>query len=111
MKRTKKMSGPVVQFKDISVTALLVPDDVCEILRIDKSTFYQYVKSGNLPAFRLTRGSYSEWRMRRGDLERWIEERAKASRKDLKKARSIAGESPSPVSDGDRDNTNGSHSA
>ena len=58
---------------------LLRPTEVAELLSLGRSTVFQLVASGELPAVRVGRAV----RVRRVDLQRWVEERAQRSGADV----------------------------
>jgi excisionase family DNA binding protein len=45
--------------------------EVANLLRIDRSTVYKMVKSGELPAFKVR----SDWRFNRVQIEEWMRSR------------------------------------
>jgi excisionase family DNA binding protein len=51
---------------------ILTPAEACAALKIHMSLFYQLVRRGKLPAFRIG----SDWRVRRESLRQWLEERS-----------------------------------
>ena len=48
-------------------TEVMTLREVAAYLRVHKSTLYQMIKRGELPAFKIG----SDWRCNRRDLERW----------------------------------------
>ncbi|NGZ98433.1 MAG: DNA-binding protein [Nitrospira sp. WS110] len=49
--------------------------ETCRYLTITQRTLYRYLKSRQIPAFKLG----NEWRFVRSDLEQWIRDRTKSS--------------------------------
>lgn len=52
---------------------ILTVGDVCEYLKIPRSTLYKLSKDKIIPAFRVGR----HWRFRKEKLEQWLEEQAR----------------------------------
>jgi excisionase family DNA binding protein len=50
---------------------LLMSEEVCEMLRIHRTTLYKLARQGKIPSFRVG----SDWRFPK-DLLRWIAERS-----------------------------------
>lgn len=55
---------------------LLTAAETCRYLKITPRTLYRYLKSHQIPAFKLGK----EWRFVRSDLEQWIKARTTAMR-------------------------------
>jgi excisionase family DNA binding protein len=47
---------------------ILTLKEVCQMLKVHKSTLYRLLREGNIPSFRIG----GTWRFRRDDLERWV---------------------------------------
>lgn len=47
--------------------------EACRFLNVHRNTLYKLIREGEIPAFRLMRGS--RWRFRKNDLEEWLEDR------------------------------------
>lgn len=47
--------------------------EACRFLSVHRNTLYKLIREGEIPAFRLMRGS--RWRFRKNDLEEWLEDR------------------------------------
>ncbi|MBL8039546.1 MAG: helix-turn-helix domain-containing protein [Nitrospira sp.] len=47
---------------------LMTAEDTCRFLKMTQPTLYRYLRSGQIPAFKLG----NEWRFIRMDLEQWI---------------------------------------
>ena len=54
---------------------LMTAEETCRYLKITPRTLYRYLRSRQIPAFKLGK----EWRFVRSDLEQWIRERTKAA--------------------------------
>lgn len=54
---------------------LMTATETCRYLTITQRTLYRYLKSRQIPAFKLG----NEWRFVRSDLEQWIRDRTKSS--------------------------------
>lgn len=50
---------------------LLTVEETCRYLKITRRTLYRYLRSHQIPAFKLGK----EWRFVRSDLEQWIRNR------------------------------------
>lgn len=48
----------------------MTPEDVADLLRIDRETVYRMARRGQLPAFKVS----SRWRFLPSHLQRWMEE-------------------------------------
>ena len=57
---------------------LLTAAETCRYLKITPRTLYRYLKSHQIPAFKLGK----EWRFVRSDLEEWIKDRSTAKRRE-----------------------------
>lgn len=53
---------------------LLTPKEVCEILKIGRTTYQRYITNGTLEPVRVNRAKYSKVYVRRADLEKLINE-------------------------------------
>jgi excisionase family DNA binding protein len=53
-----------------SEDVVLTMNEVCELLRIHRSTVYKLIKAGKIPAFRIG----SDWRLSKDLILRWIAE-------------------------------------
>jgi excisionase family DNA binding protein len=49
---------------------LLTPEDVAELLQVDRETIYRMARRGELPAIKVAR----HWRFRAARIERWLRE-------------------------------------
>jgi len=47
--------------------------EACRFLNVHRNTLYKLIREGEIPAFRLMRGS--RWRFRKNELEEWLENR------------------------------------
>ncbi len=54
---------------------IMTADETCRYLKITPRTLYRYLRSRQIPAFKLGK----EWRFVRSDLEQWIRDRIKSS--------------------------------
>ena len=54
---------------------LMTAEETCRYLKITPRTLYRYLRSRQIPAFKLGK----EWRFVRSDLERWIRDRTRAT--------------------------------
>jgi excisionase family DNA binding protein len=52
---------------------LMTAAETCRYLKITQRTLYRYLRSRQIPAFKLGK----EWRFVRSDLEQWIRERTR----------------------------------
>ncbi|MCP9438415.1 MAG: helix-turn-helix domain-containing protein [Nitrospira sp.] len=52
---------------------LLTVEETCRYLKITRRTLYRYLRSHQIPAFKLGK----EWRFVRSDLEQWIRNRTR----------------------------------
>jgi excisionase family DNA binding protein len=52
---------------------VLTVKEVSSLLRVNSSTIYMLIRTGQIPTFRVG----SEWRFRRDQIERWIAERTR----------------------------------
>jgi excisionase family DNA binding protein len=55
---------------------ILTVKEVCELLRVHRSTVYKLVREGKIPSFRIG----SDWRFRKDMLLRWIAEKSMRAR-------------------------------
>jgi len=53
---------------------IMTADETCRYLKITPRTLYRYLRSRQIPAFKLGK----EWRFVRSDLEQWIRDRIKS---------------------------------
>ncbi|MCA1958143.1 MAG: helix-turn-helix domain-containing protein [Nitrospira sp.] len=53
---------------------LMTVEETCRYLKITRRTLYRYLRSHQIPAFKLGK----EWRFVRLDLEQWIRNRTRA---------------------------------
>jgi len=53
---------------------LMTAEETCRYLKITPRTLYRYLRSHQIPAFKLGK----EWRFVRSDLEQWIRNRTRA---------------------------------
>ena len=51
------------------VHQILTADDVCQYLKIPRSTLYKLAQNKKIPAFRVGR----HWRFKREKIEEWVE--------------------------------------
>ena len=54
---------------------LLTVEETCRYLKITPRTLYRYLRSRQIPAFKLGK----EWRFVRSDLEQWIRDRTRTT--------------------------------
>ncbi len=66
----KSLCEQVTSLTDKENKELLTPKEVCEMLKIGRSTFQRYVDNGDLPVKRITRKKYSKLYVYRRDIER-----------------------------------------
>jgi excisionase family DNA binding protein len=52
---------------------LMTAEETCRYLKITSRTLYRYLRSRQIPAFKLGK----EWRFVRSDLEQWIRDRTR----------------------------------
>jgi excisionase family DNA binding protein len=52
---------------------LMTAEETCHYLKITPRTLYRYLRSRQIPAFKLGK----EWRFVRSDLEQWIRDRTR----------------------------------
>lgn len=55
---------------EASSNRLLTPEDVAELLQVDRETIYRMARRGELPAIKVAR----HWRFRAARIERWLRE-------------------------------------
>lgn len=53
---------------------IMTAEETCRYLKITPRTLYRYLRSRQIPAFKLGK----EWRFVRSDLEQWIRDRVKS---------------------------------
>lgn len=58
-----------------SNSELMTALETCRYLKITQRTLYRYLRSRQIPAFKLGK----EWRFVRSDLEQWIRERTRTA--------------------------------
>ncbi|HWF59807.1 MAG TPA: helix-turn-helix domain-containing protein [Nitrospira sp.] len=56
-------------------TELMTATETCRYLKITPRTLYRYLRSRQIPAFKLGK----EWRFVRSDLEQWIRDRTRTA--------------------------------
>lgn len=56
-------------------TDLMTATETCRYLKITQRTLYRYLRSRQIPAFKLGK----EWRFVRSDLEQWIRDRTRTA--------------------------------
>src|SRR4051794_35709685 len=61
---------PMTAFDAIGGGRLLTPEDVAELLQVDRETVYRMARRGELPAIKVAR----HWRLRAARIERWLRE-------------------------------------
>lgn len=54
---------------------IMTAEETCRYLKITTRTLYRYLRSRQIPAFKLGK----EWRFVRSDLEQWIRDRTRSS--------------------------------
>ncbi|MDC8448569.1 MAG: hypothetical protein OJF50_000897 [Nitrospira sp.] len=54
---------------------LMTATETCRYLKITQRTLYRYLRSRQIPAFKLGK----EWRFVRSDLEQWIRDRTRTA--------------------------------
>ena len=54
---------------------LMTVEETCRYLKITPRTLYRYLRSRQIPAFKLGK----EWRFVRSDLEQWIRDRTRTT--------------------------------
>jgi excisionase family DNA binding protein len=52
---------------------ILTMKEVCELLRVDRSTIYRLIRLGKIPSFRIGK----DWRFRKEGIERWMVEQTR----------------------------------
>lgn len=58
-----------------SKSELMTATETCRYLKITQRTLYRYLRSRQIPAFKLGK----EWRFVRSDLEQWIRDRTRTT--------------------------------
>ena len=53
---------------------ILTVTEVCELLRVDRSTIYRLIRLGKIPSFRIGK----DWRFRTDVIVRWMAEQTTA---------------------------------
>ncbi len=56
-------------------TDLMTATETCRYLKITQRTLYRYLRSRQIPAFKLGK----EWRFVRSDIEQWIRDRTRTA--------------------------------
>jgi len=52
---------------------LISASDACKLLGVHPNTLYRYISAGEIPAFRMVKGS--PWKIKKADLENWLEDK------------------------------------
>jgi excisionase family DNA binding protein len=55
------------------MTEILTADEACKYLRVAKPTLYRYVRSGQLPGFKMGK----IWKFHKEIIDKWIQDRVK----------------------------------
>jgi excisionase family DNA binding protein len=58
----------VSAIEEVGPVRLLTPEDVAELLQVDRETIYRMARRGDLPAIKVAR----HWRFRAARIERWL---------------------------------------
>ena len=63
---------------EVDPARLLTPEDIAELLQVDRETVYRMARRGDLPAIKVAR----HWRFRAAGIDRWLQqlERAEPTR-------------------------------
>ena len=68
----KSLCDKVSRLTDKEEKELLTPKEVCEMLKIGRTTFQRYVANGELEPIKVSRKKYSKIYVRRSDIENMI---------------------------------------
>ena len=68
----KSLCEKVGKLTDKEEKELLTPKEVCEMLKIGRTTYQRYVINGTLEPVRVSRKKYSKMYVRRSDIETLI---------------------------------------
>jgi excisionase family DNA binding protein len=52
----------------IKAREIMTAEELAQLLRVNRTTIYRLLKTGDIPAFRVGK----EWRFKREEVERWI---------------------------------------
>jgi excisionase family DNA binding protein len=66
---------------------MLVVDEVARFLRTHPTTIYRFIKSKQIPAFRVG----SEWRFDREEVDRWIKTQQNIASSTIQKEKTLPG--------------------
>lgn len=71
------LPGPAMRwsYAQFFKSELMTAIETCRYLKITQRTLYRYLRSRQIPAFKLGK----EWRFVRSDLEQWIRDRTRTS--------------------------------
>jgi len=64
------------------MSEILTVQEVCEYLRIAKPTLYRYVRSGELPGFKMEK----IWKFHRETIDQWVQAKVEQDTKARSKA-------------------------
>jgi excisionase family DNA binding protein len=70
----KSLCEKVGKLTDKEEKELLTPKEVCEMLKIGRTTYQRYIMDGTLEAVKVNRKKYSKIYVRRSDIESLIRE-------------------------------------
>jgi excisionase family DNA binding protein len=70
----KSLCEKVGKLTDKEEKELLTPKEVCEMLKIGRTTYQRYIASGTLEPVKVNRKKYSKVYVRRSDIESLIKE-------------------------------------
>jgi len=59
------------------ISKMLTAPEVCEYLRVSRSTLYRLFRNRNIPAFRFSK---RDWRVAVDDLAQWVEKQSEPCR-------------------------------
>lgn len=70
----KTISEKLARITDQEEKELLTPKEVCERLKIGRSTFQRYIANGELEPIKVSRKKYSKIYVRRAEIEQKLNE-------------------------------------
>lgn len=74
--RARHDGWPTSALEEAGQRRLLTPEDVAELLQVDRETIYRMARRGELPAIKVAR----HWRFRAARIERWLRDLEKRGR-------------------------------
>jgi len=72
--RIKSLCEAVSKLTDKEEKELLTPKEVCELLKIGRTTYQRYINNGTLEPVKVNRTKYSKVYVKRSDIETLIKQ-------------------------------------